>query len=119
MKRSDLLLKYKSETGKFFSPEFEDKESELYMEWLENLIPENPIQLTNPQKVIQLRFMNEIKMRMPYLEVIEWEKHKPFVASIPPYLYEEFLFFYERSNIHQMKIKYNWTDPKTIENENK
>lgn len=112
MKRSDLLLKYKQDNGVSVVLDLRDDDTESYIEWLESLIPEdNSMQiLSGAQKVMKYRFINEVKMRMPYIEIINYETHQAFVESIKPEQYGRFLNLFEENNINQMKVIYQWNE---------
>lgn len=112
MKRCDLLLKYKQETGRDLFLDLNDSSHDvsLYIEWLEQMAPCPNDILNQANKVVQLRFINELKTRMTGPELLNFDKYKSFLFSIPPADYEVFLELFEHSSIDHLKENYH--DPR-------
>lgn len=108
MKRSDLLIQYKQETGRdlFIDLNISD-DIVLYIEWLEQMIPSTDEVTNKVNKVIQLRFINELKTRMTVPELLNFDKYKSFLFSIQPTDYEAFLELFEHQSMDHLKENYH------------
>jgi hypothetical protein len=108
MKRSDLLIQYKQETGRdlFIDLNISD-DIVLYIEWLEQMIPSTDEVTNKVNKVIQLRFINELKTRMTVPELLNFDKYISFLFSIQPTDYEAFLELFEHQSMDHLKENYH------------
>jgi hypothetical protein len=118
MNRPDLIKRYTEETGTCL--ELLDKlldftktnlEVLKYIEWLEQSREIEEIQNTDyvqetANKVIQFRFINEVKSRMTGIELLNYEVYEKMLQEVSPNLYSYFLELLETSSMQE--IKYTW-----------